>query len=425
MRDVVVQVPGDKSITHRALLFGSLATGVSRVRGALDSADTRSTAGVMRALGIGMPSALGSGFAIAGSGIHGWNAPSRDLDCGNSGTTARLVMGALAGCAFDAVLRGDESLQSRPMRRVTTPLTQMGAQFTELGAPDRLPVCMRGGALSGIQHFSAQSSAQVKSALLLAGLVGNATVTVTEPRLSRDHTERMLRAMGCPLEQRRDANGHHVAHIHGSSVLQPIDIDVPGDFSSAAFFIACGLLHDSVRVTMPHVGLNPGRTGMLDALRRMNAVVELADQAMVANEPTGAVRASAASLRAIEITGDEIPALIDEIPILAMLAARAEGESRITGAGELRVKETDRIRAIVENLRAVGVDAEELEDGMVIRGTEAPLSGRVVSHGDHRIAMAFGVLGAQQGNDIRIDDPSVVDVSFPNFWNALRHVMQP
>jgi 3-phosphoshikimate 1-carboxyvinyltransferase len=421
MREVAVRVPGDKSITHRAILFSTLAEGASRIRNALDSADTRSTAHVVRGLGARVPSSLAGAVIIDGRGLRGWTAPRDVLDCGNSGTTARLVMGALAGFPFGATLTGDASLQSRPMRRVTAPLTEMGATFDELGRPDRLPVRVQGGALSGIDYINAQSSAQVKSALLLAGLTGNAPVTVVEPRLSRDHTERMLDAMGATLHRSSSPDGFAV-HIAGSHALQSMDISIPGDFSSAAFFVACGALTDGVEVVMENVGLNPGRIGMLDVLRRMNVVVNVSNQRMEANELVGDIRISRSDVMGVTIAPSEVPSLIDEIPAIAVLAARADGETRITGAHELRVKETDRIRALVTNLRAIGVEVDELDDGMVIQGTANALQGDVRAFGDHRIAMAFGVLGAVDGCRVRVDQPDVVDISFPDFWRALETV---
>jgi 3-phosphoshikimate 1-carboxyvinyltransferase len=421
MREVAVHIPGDKSITHRAILFSTLATGTSRIRDPLDSADTRSSAHVVRLLGADVPATIPREIVIPGRGLRGLLNPDTILDCGNSGTTTRLLMGILAGYDFDAVLTGDDSLQSRPMRRVTMPLTEMGAKFTEMGRTDRLPVKMRGSrALKGITFDNAQSSAQVKSALLLAGLTGDAPVTVTEPRLSRDHTERMLAAMGVTLH-RSPSDGFLVA-IDGASPLQPIDITVPGDFSSAAFFIACATLTPGVRVVMRNVGLTPGRVGMLDVLRRMRADVHVANERIEANEPVGDIRVTAAPVVGTDVAPDEVPAMIDEIPAIAALAARAAGETRITGARELRVKETDRIAALVTNLRAIGVDADELDDGLVVQGNTKPLKGDVRCHGDHRIAMAFGVLASLDGSDIRIDQPNVVDVSFPSFWRALHDV---
>ncbi len=421
----VIHVPGDKSITHRAILFASLAHGSSRIRGALDAADTRSTAAVLHALhaiGDSFHGVLTDPLVIDGQGAHTWRAGADVLDCGNSGTTARLMMGAVAGTRLTVVLDGDDSLRQRPMRRVTTPLSAMGARFEDLGTPDRLPVRVHGARLTPLDHFSPQSSAQVKSALLLAGLIGDVRVSVTEPRLSRDHTERMLRAMGADVRHALTSDGAHCITIDGASALSPIDIQVPGDFSSAAFFIACAVLGASASIRMPAVGLNPGRTGMLDVLNRMGATVDVTNRGEEANEPVGDLVARHAELVATTVQPDEIPAMIDEIPIIAALAAMAAGSTTITGASELRVKETDRIRAMVENLRAVGVEAEELPDGLVVTGTDRPLAGHVHAHGDHRIAMAFGVLGAVQGNDITVDDPDVVAVSYPRFWDVLHSI---
>lgn len=419
-RTCTVRVPGDKSITHRALLIGALADGVSRVRAPLDAADTRSTRRALEQLGVRIEDAA-DGLLVHGRGVHGWHPPAAPIDCGNSGTTARLLMGALAGQPFAAELHGDASLESRPMTRVFEPLSAMGATFESMRHAGRLPVRMHGGALRSIDHVSPQSSAQVKSAILLAGLTGHADSGVSEPRLSRDHTERMLTAAGVPLERSRDHNGFHV-RLHGRHVPTPLDLTVPGDFSSAAFFIALAVLSQDVEIVLPGVGVNPGRTGMLAVLGRMGAQIDLRNERSEAAEPVADVVAGPASLAPFTVEGAEVPSLIDEIPILAVLAARADGTSRITGAAELRVKETDRIRALVQNFRAVGVEAEELPDGLVVKGSEAPLRGRVETFGDHRIAMAFGVLGALPGNHIDVDDTAVVDVSFPGFWEQLERV---
>ncbi|MBX6363647.1 MAG: 3-phosphoshikimate 1-carboxyvinyltransferase [Gemmatimonadetes bacterium] len=415
-----LEVPGDKSITHRALMLAALAHGESRLSGALPAEDPRSTAAVLRALGVAIPDlpADGGEIRIAGRGLRGLTAPSRVLDCGNSGTTARLMLGILAGYRFAAELTGDASLCSRPMRRVTEPLSAMGATFVERGAPDRLPIRIRGGSLRPLVHHSPKASAQVKSAILLAALVGGTEAEVREPLLSRDHTERMLRAMGATVQTAR-VDGLHAARVLPAERLEPLDLRIPGDFSSAAFVAAMALLGGRP-VRVRGVGMNPGRTGLLNVLERMGAGVVVDNRAERSGEPVGDVHAHATPLRATSVGADEIPAMIDEVPILAILAARAEGETRITGADELRVKESDRIAALVSNLRQVGVEAEELPDGLVVRGTDAPLAGRVRTHGDHRIAMAFGVLGALPGNDIVVDDRDCVAVSFPGFWDVLR-----
>jgi len=413
-----LSVPGDKSLTHRALILGALAAGESVVRGALDGADTRSTAAVLRALGCDV-APFAAEMRIRGIGLRGFRAPTDVLDCGNSGTTARLLMGVLAAQSFTAELTGDASLRSRPMRRVTTPLEQMGARFTELGEPDRLPLRVHGGALSSIDYESPHASAQVKSAILLAGLCAGVRVAVREPAPSRDHTERMLDFLGAPLVR---ADGW--VELHPVAALDPLDFPVPGDFSSAAFLIAFGLLAAREPLRIRGVGVNPLRTGFLNVVWRMGAQISVVNARTSCGEGMADIEVRPSALRGTTIAPAEIPSQVDEVPILAVLAAHAAGETRIEGAGELRVKESDRISAMVSNLRAVGVIAEELHDGLVVQGSDAPLRGRVQALHDHRIAMAFGVAGAVPGNDIEIDDRAIADVSFPGFWNLL-HELSP
>lgn len=421
-----VTVPGDKSLTHRALMFSAVAAGESRLRGLLPGADCRSTASVLRALGCDLPDlpADGSEIRVAGRGIGSWIEPAEWLDCGNSGTTARLMMGLLASRPFASTLMGDDSLRGRPMRRITEPLARMGARFREAGAPGTLPIEVVGGPLHSIDYVSPKSSAQIKSAVLLAGLGAGVPVSVTEPMLSRDHTERMLDALGETVDtldvDRR--GGVHVSLIPSGRALPPLDLAVPGDPSSAAFLVALALLANEGDLRIRNVCVNPTRTGFFRLVERMGARIGTENARTAGGEPVADLVVRPARLRGVEVGGEEVPDAIDEIPMLAVLAARAEGETRITGAGELRVKETDRIAAVAGNLRAIGVEAEELEDGMVVRGTDAPLAGRVRAFHDHRIAMAFGVLGAQPGNAIEVDHPEVVDVSFPGFWELLRAV---
>lgn len=415
-----ITIPGDKSLTHRALMFAALAEGRSRIRTPLVGADTESTAACLRALGCDVPDLSAPAIVVEGRGLHGLVAPADVLDCGNSGTTARLLMGILAGHPLAATLTGDASLCSRPMRRVTGPLAEMGASFEELGAQDRLPVRIRGGGLRALDYDSPHASAQVKSAILLAGLCGAVTVSVREPLLSRDHTERMLLQLGVPLERATDAEGRASVRLSPVQQLAPLDFDVPGDFSSAAFALAMACL-GRVAILVRNVGINPTRTGFLDVLRRMGADVQLMNVREACGEPVADLHAAPSSLRAVRIDGAEVPSLVDEIPVIAALAARAEGTTVIEGAAELRVKESDRIAAMVRNLRAVGALAEELPDGMVIHGSDAPLAGEVAALHDHRIAMAFGVLAAG-GAEIRVDDPGVVGVSFPRFWDLMHQV---
>jgi 3-phosphoshikimate 1-carboxyvinyltransferase len=410
-----LHVPGDKSISHRALLLAAIATGPSRVRGILDSADVRSTAGVLRALGADVPP-LGAEIVVQGVGFDGLRSPIADLDCGNSGTTARLMAGVAAASPVVARFVGDASLTRRPMRRVARPLEAMGARF-EFETADGLPMTVHGGRLRGIEWANETSSAQVKSAILLAGVIAGVEVSVAEPRPSRDHTERMLAARGVSLTV---SPGRVTVRRDGP--LPACDTDVPGDPSSAAFFAALAALSSSGDLVLRDVGVNPTRTGFLEALREMGARVELQSTREQGGEPVADVVVAAGDLRAIDVGADRVPSLIDELPLLACVAARARGRTSITGADELRVKESDRIAAVVANLRAVGARAEELGDGMVIEGSDAPLAGRVRTHGDHRLAMAFAVLGALPGNDIAVDDRDCVAVSFPTFWHELERV---
>lgn len=418
IRDVV-RVPGDKSISHRSLMLAALSDGTSLISGLLRSADLESTAAVLAALGVVIETD-GNIVAVTGRGLRGLLVPKRPLDCGNSGTTARLMSGVLAAHPFDSTLTGDASLSRRPMRRATEPLGEMGAHFTFESDRDGLPLTIHGGTLTSIEWRSKSSSAQIKSAILLAALNAQVPATVTEPYRSRDHTELMLAARGVPVT----VDGNTVS-IGVAESMQPANTHVPGDPSSAAFFVAFAALMPDRTIELPNVCVNPTRTGFFDIVRRMGAVVSLNDVADSGGEHAATIRATGSgSLQAVTVGPDEIPSMIDEIPILACLAARADGETVISGAGELRLKESDRIDAVVRNLRAIGVDAEQRPDGMVVRGTRAPLSGNVETHGDHRIAMAFGILGAMPGNSIDIVAPDCVAVSYPAFWSDLRRVAQ-
>jgi 3-phosphoshikimate 1-carboxyvinyltransferase len=344
------------------------------------------------------------------------------LDCGNSGTTARLMMGLLASRPFAATLDGDASLRGRPMRRITEPLAAMGAAFRERGEPGRLPMEVAGGALRPLDYASPKASAQVKSAVLLAGLGAGVPVSVTEPVLSRDHTERMLRSLGAQVRTEAGEGGVRVSLDPLEGPLPPFVLRIPGDPSSAAFLAALALLADGGELTVENVCVNPTRTGFFRIAERMGAAIAFTAGREEGGEPVADLVVRPSRLRGVEVGGDEIPAAIDEVPLLAVLAARAEGETRITGAGELRVKESDRIAVMVANLRSVGAGAEELADGLVVRGGGGPLRGRVRTHHDHRIAMAFGVLAALPGNEIEIENPEVASVSFPDFWETLRRV---
>jgi 3-phosphoshikimate 1-carboxyvinyltransferase len=421
-----IKVPGDKSISQRALILSGLARGESRIRGLVPGGDPASTANALRALGVQVPphANWGREARIPGRGLRGLQRPGDFLDLQNSGTGARLLLGVLSGQPLDAVVTGDDSLRKRPMARVTEPLSAMGARFEALEAPGRLPMKVQGGPLSPLEYRLPVASAQVKSALLLAGLVGGVPVTLHEPGRSRDHTEGMLRASGVEVLSGPEGDGWGVALTGPAKQLHPLDLDVPGDFSSAAFFILLGLLREGgASLILEGVGLNETRTRLLPVLARMGGRIRVENlRGERQGEPQGDLVVEASELVGTDVGGNEIPGLIDEVPILAVGALRARGETRITGARELRVKETDRIRALVENLRSLGVEAEELEDGLVVPGTDLPLSGRVRSFGDHRIAMAFGILGALPGNRIEIEGADVAGVSFPGFWEVLEEL---
>ncbi len=415
-----VQVPGDKSLSHRALIFGALGTGTSRVRGILESADVQATAECLRAMGVEIP-ALRDDIAFAGRGLRGLRAPSAPLDAMNSGTTARLLAGVLAGHPMRATVVGDASLSRRPMRRVARPLMAMGATV-ELSSDGTLPMTITGGQLHSVDLVTDVASAQVKSAVLLAGLVGGVRVSVREPAKSRDHTERMLAALGSGVEVgESDAQ----VTLTPGDTLQPLDMDIPGDPSSAAFFAALAAAVPGSELLLPNVCLNPTRTGFLNTLERMGVEVTLEDRRVSGGEPVGTVRVRARGLLGRAVGGQMVPTMIDELPLLACLATLAEGETVIRDAHELRAKESDRIAAVVANLRALGADAEERPDGLRVMGNRGALhAGAVTTFGDHRLAMAFAVLGAAAGIDIAIDDRACVAVSYPGFWGDLAAVTQ-
>jgi len=408
-----VRVPGDKSISHRALICGALGNGESRIRGILQSADVESTAGVLRSLGAQIPP-LTNEISIDGNGFGGFIESRLALQCGNSGTTTRLMAGVAAASPFASRFEGDASLSRRPMKRIAEPLTAMGARF-EFERDDGLPMTIHGGDLSGIAWNTRASSAQTKSAILFAGLVSGVSVTVRELRRSRDHTERMLTSLGVPLTVTDTS-----VSLNPVTFLQPLDIDVPSDPSSAAFPAALGALADQGEVRIPGVCVNPTRIGFLEVLSRMGASVRYLEKRTVAGEPTATVVVSPKKLVGVRVGADEVPAMIDELPLLACVAAAAGVSLDVSGAEELRVKESDRISVVVSNLRAIGADAEEKRDGFRISGNgRRSFRGRVVTQGDHSIAMAFGVLGYLDGNDIEIDDRDCVGISYPDFWTDL------
>jgi 3-phosphoshikimate 1-carboxyvinyltransferase len=410
-----VRVPGDKSISHRSLILSTLAEGESRVAGILDSEDVRSTAGALRLLGANIPELAGE-MRIVGVGIRGLRAPKFALDCGNSGTTTRLLAGVVAGHPFSARFEGDSSLSRRPMKRVAEPLTYMGARF-DFERGDGLPMTVHGVDLRSVDWDTKSASAQVKSAILLAGLVSQVEVRVTETSRSRDHTERMLRSMGADVESDRNQ-----VCLRPARRLTPLDLAVPADPSSAAFFVALASLAGSGELQLDDVCLNPTRIGFISAIKRMGGDIRVTARATEGGEETGTLTVHPAALGDLSITAADVPSLIDELPLLACVAAAAGVELEVTGAEELRVKESDRISVVVRNLRAVGAKAEELPDGLRVLPGPREFSGSVDPHGDHRIAMAFGVLSAVSGNGIEIRNPEVVAVSYPSFWEDLKRV---
>jgi 3-phosphoshikimate 1-carboxyvinyltransferase len=415
MSSAPLSVPGDKSITHRALVFAALARGESRLEGLLTSLDARSSAACLRRLGA-VVSPLREGPPVLVRGAGRFRAPAGALHCGNSGTTARLLLGAIAAQPVSATLTGDASLRRRPMRRVTEPLEQMGARVSPAGA-DHLPLSIRGGRLTPLEWELPVSSAQLKGALLLAGATAGVPVAVREPAgRSRDHTERMLRSLGHRVTE--EANGW--IRLEPTGRFAPLDARIPGDPSSAAFLVAAGLLRPAGMVAVDGVGLNPTRTGFLRVLQRMGAGVVAEEKGEAFGEPVGRLTARGAALSGTEVGAGEIPGLVDEVPVLAVLASRARGETVFRQVGELRVKESDRLGLIAENLRAIGAEAEvQGEDLVVAGGHDAPPRGRVRTAGDHRIAMAFGVLGTVPGAGVAIDDRDCAAVSFPRFWSLL------
>jgi 3-phosphoshikimate 1-carboxyvinyltransferase len=411
-----VRVPGDKSITHRVLLLAGMARGDSHIGGALTSLDARSTARVLRQLGAEL-SPLRPNVPVTVLGRGGFRRPKETLYCGNSGTTTRLLLGLLSGHRFSATLTGDRSLRRRPMRRVTTPLSAMGARFSE-GNGDGLPITVRGQPLHAIEYEMPVSSAQIKSAILLAGMAGKVDVGVREPHgRSRDHTERLLRAFGYDL-----AETDGWIRFRPGGKITPFDIQVPGDPSSAAFLVGAAVLAEAGELRIAGVGVNPTRTGYLQVLARMGAPVKLENETTHFDEPVADLLVRPADLKATEVLAEEIPGLIDEIPLLAVLASRAAGSTAFRHVGELRVKESDRLGLIAENLRSVGAKAAVVGDDLVIEGVSGPPKGKVRTAGDHRLAMAFAVLGTLPGARIRIDDMECAAVSFLNFPESLRSI---
>ncbi len=408
-----IRVPGDKSISHRAAILGAVAEGTTEIHGFLEGEDCLATLAALAAMGVGIERPGSGRVRIQGVGLDGLKAPPAALDLGNSGTSMRLLTGLLAGQGFDSILIGDASLMSRPMERVAAPLRRMGADVsTNEGRP---PVAIRGGrALHGAEHRLEVPSAQVKSALLLAGMKAQGRTIVREPGISRDHTERMLGAFGVQVSRDDTA-----VAVEGRARLQGAHIDVPGDFSSAAFFIVAALVAGREPLWIRDLGVNPTRTGLIDILRMMGADIRAHSLAEIAGEPRADIEVFPSTLRGIVVPEALVPVAIDELPVLFAAAAVAEGETVVTGAGELRVKESDRLAAMAQGLTTLGVQVEGRPDGLRIRGG-AVGGGEVDCRGDHRIAMAFAVLGARARAPVVIDDVQNVATSFPGFTALAR-----
>ncbi len=407
-----IRVPGDKSISHRGLLLGAIAIGRTTVRGFVPSADCLSTIGCLRALGVSIEQ-KGALASIDGVGLNGLHEPEDILDAANSGTTARLLSGILAGQGFLSIIDGDASLRRRPMERIAAPLRAMGATVLAR-AGGRLPMAIQGGSLRGIEYTLPVASAQVKSCLLLAGLYAAGTTSVIEPAPTRDHTERMLRAMGVPV---RAGSGR--ISVDGGSQPQSIEVQVPGDISSAAYLLVAASLVPGSEILVEGVGVNPTRTGILEALEAMGASITLESQRQAGGEPVADLRVRSASLKATEIGGSIIPRLIDELPILAVAATQAEGRTVVRDAAELRVKESDRIHALVTELQRMGASVEEMPDGFVVEGPSVLKGAATQSYGDHRLAMSLAVAALMADGNTSIDGAECVNVSYPGFADAL------
>jgi 3-phosphoshikimate 1-carboxyvinyltransferase len=410
----VVRPPGDKSISHRVLMIAALARGKSELSGLLTGDDVKSTARVLRQLGANISAIRDSLVKVSGARLTPHGAR---LNCGNSGTTARLMLGILAGQKFEATLTGDASLRRRPMRRVTEPLKEMGARIQESG--DRLPVTIRGGRLRGLTYTSPVASAQVKSAILFAGLTGRVPVTIREPYRSRDHTERLFAHLGLGIHERDGAIVFEPPDR--STAIPPFSLSVPGDPSSAAFLVGAAVIAEAGELVIENVGVNPTRTGFLVVLERMGAHVERVNLRDAGGEPVADLLARPATLRGTEVTAAEIPTLIDEVPILAVLASRARGTTVFREVGELRVKESNRLELIAANLRAVGVKADVQGNNLHVEGSDRAPRGKVETAKDHRLAMAFAVLGTVDGARVQLSEKRSVSISYPGFFADLEN----
>lgn len=409
----IITVPGDKSISHRAVMFGAIAEGKTTVTGFLPGEDCLSTIDCFRKLGVDIQ-VDGTNVEINSPGMDGWQEPKEVLYTGNSGTTTRLMLGILAGTNFHSVMTGDASIGKRPMGRVTNPLKQMGAKINGRENGQYTPLAIQGTALKAIDYTMPVASAQVKSAILLAGLRADGTTIVREKEITRDHTERMLQQFGAKIDVKDG-----VISLEGSQRLHGTHVDVPGDISSAAFFLVAGAIVPNSEIVLKNVGINPTRAGIIEVLQQMGANVTVNEELSDAAEPTATITIRTSNLKGITIEGDIIPRLIDEIPIIALLATQAEGTTIIRDAEELKVKETDRITAVVTELKKLGADITATDDGMIINGPTSLKGAKLSTYGDHRIGMMAAIASLITNSSIEIDEADCIAVSYPTFFEHL------
>ncbi len=410
-----IRIPTDKSISHRAAIIGSMASGMTEIKNFSDAADCFATLNCLQMIGVEVEINKENGVSLKGKNLFGFKKHEDILDAQNSGTTARLLLGLLSGQKFFSVIDGDSSLRTRPMKRVVDPLRKMGARIEGKNNACNLPLDVKGQNLRGIKFRLPLPSAQLKSAVILAGLLSEGETEINEPVPSRDHTERMLDYLGAEIKKDKK-----VIRIQGKNKFKAKKIIVPGDFSSACFFIAAALLAEDSEIIIPDIGINPTRTGFLKAAERMGGNINVHEKKERCNEPLANLSVSTSDLKGIKIKTEEIPVLIDEIPLIALLATQANGVTEVHGASELRVKESDRIKAIVVNFRRMGVDLEEKEDGFIIEGPQRLKGASVESFGDHRIAMTMAIAGLVADGETEIRDFDCFGISFPDFHSLLR-----
>lgn len=414
-------VPGDKSISHRAVMLASLSEGVTEIEGFLDGADCRSTIDCFAKMGV-VVEKDGDILRVHGKGLYGLTKPSDTLYTGNSGTTTRIISGILAGQNFSSRLTGDASIEKRPMKRIIEPLRMMGADIISERGNDCAPLVLQKSALKGISYRSPVSSAQVKSCIMFAGLYADSMTTVTEPALSRDHTERMMRAFGAKIVTGIDAEKRPCASVEPAPRFSGGHVIVPSDISSAAYFIVAGLIVPHSEIMLKNVNTNPTRAGIIEVLKRMGADLRLENERVVSGEPVADIVVRSSELNATEIDGNEIPTLIDELPVIAVAAAFANGRTVIRDAAELKVKESNRIESVSKNLSAMGADVTPTDDGLIIQGGSLLHGAEIATYHDHRIAMSFAVAGLLASGDTTFDDTDCVAVSYPSFFDDIASI---